>query len=87
MFTNIGGKLKMVAQVFAWIGIGASLLGGAVMIFSGGFLAGLLVAALGALLSWISALAMYGFGELVENSDIRTNLAIKADQERAAKQQ
>lgn len=32
---------------------------------------------IGVLLSWISSFKLYGFGVLVENSDIRTELAVK----------
>lgn len=87
MFTNIGGKIKIVAQVITWIGIVCSVISGVVLVINAGFIPGLLTAVFGSLFSWLGALAMYGFGELVENSDIRTNLAIKADAERSEKQQ
>lgn len=32
--------------------------------------AGILVAVIGALLSWVGAFILYGFGQLIENSDI-----------------
>lgn len=78
MFANVGGKIKAVAQVVTWIGIIGSVIGGIALI-STNFIVGLLTAGVGSLLSWVSALALYGFGELVENSDISTNLAVKAD--------
>ena len=34
-----------------------------------GFITGLLTAVVGSLFSWIGSLALYGFGQLVENSD------------------
>lgn len=83
MFANAGGKIKAVAQVLTWIGIIGSVIGGIALI-SMNFIAGLLTAGVGSLLSWVSALALYGFGELVENSDIRTNLAVKADRQKNA---
>lgn len=73
MFDNIGAKLKIVAKVFFWIGVAfcaltilgglasaQSLQEGLVAIISG--LAGVLV-------SWISSWVLYGFGQLIENSD------------------
>ena len=70
MFDNIGNKLKNVAQVFAWLGIGASaLIGIIVTIAYKTPLPGLLIIGLGCLGSWISSLVMYGFGQLIENTD------------------
>ena len=81
MFANVGGKIKAVAQVLTWIGIIGSVIGGLSMT-SANFLVGILIAVVGALLSWVGSLALYGFGELVENSDISTNLAVKADRQK-----
>lgn len=84
MFTNIGTKIKTTAKVFAWVGIILSVLAGVALTMSAGFIGGILVAIVGSLLSWVGSLALYGFGELVENSDIRTNLAVKADRQKNA---
>lgn len=84
MFTNIGTKIKTTAKVFAWVGIILSVLAGVALTISAGFIGGILVAIVGSLLSWVGSLALYGFGELVENSDIRTNLAVKADRQKNA---
>ncbi len=79
MFNNVGSKLQTMAKVFTWIGIACSAISGVAMMFGGGLmiLSGLLTIALGSLCSWLSSLAMYGFGEMVENSNIRTELAVK----------
>jgi hypothetical protein len=71
MFDNIGSKLKAVAQVFAWLGIGASALIGLIVMFANEDtpVPGLLIIGLGCLGSWISSLGMYGFGQLIENTD------------------
>ena len=90
MFSNIGNKLKTAAKILLWAGIAVSAIGGIAMIASGSafrsvnpmILPGLITMIGGALLAWISALGLYGFGELVENSDIRTNIAAKQDMER-----
>lgn len=72
MFDNIGGKIKIVAQTLCWIGIVASVIIGIVFISQGEetILLGLLIALIGALSSWIGSFITYGFGQLIENSDI-----------------
>ncbi len=90
MFSNIGNKLKTAAKIILWVGIAVSVIGGIVIIADGSverrtnpmILPGLMTMIGGAFVSWISALGLYGFGELVENSDIRTNIAAKQDMER-----
>ena len=72
MFDNIGGKIKTLAQVVCWIGIIASFLIGIILIKQDEdtALIGLLVLILGSLFSWIGSFMTYGFGQLIENSDI-----------------
>ena len=87
MFDNIGGKIKGVARVFCWIGIIASLLIGLIMMVTGFntprgdmmVVIGLAVMIVGSLLSWVGSLVTYGFGELVQNSCIQTELAVKQE--------
>lgn len=77
MFNNIGNKIKTYAEVVSWIGIIACIIIGVISIISGiasatigPIIVGLLVALIGCLTCWISAFVLYGFGQLVENSDI-----------------
>lgn len=72
MFEKIGQKIKILAQVVAWIGIAISYIAGIVLMAreDGNPLAGLLIMALGSLSSWIGSFMTYGFGQLIENSDI-----------------
>ena len=75
MFSNIGGKIKAVAKIVTWIGIICSVLAGigtgmAANNVAVGIISGIIVAVVGAVASWIGSLALYGFGQLVENSDI-----------------
>lgn len=82
MFDNIGSKIKTLASVICWLGIiGCVLCGIALMIAIRrfGFLIGLFIIIFGSLFSWISSFVLYGFGEIVENSDIRTELAVKSE--------
>lgn len=71
MFDNIGSKLKAVAEVFAWLGIIASSIFGLVIMFANEDtpLPGLIIIVVGCLGSWLSSLSMYGFGQLIENTD------------------
>ena len=76
MYRNIGAKIKTLAAVLAWVGIIVSVIAGIVMIGIGvdsrdgeAMMAlGLGYIVLGPLLSWISSLVLYGFGELVDRS-------------------
>ena len=80
MFSNIGGKIKVTAKVFCWIGIIVSVASGLGMIVAGfsgmwtqaasivTILGGIGTALLGSLLSWVGSFMMVGFGELIENT-------------------
>ena len=81
MFRNIGRKIKTLALVLFWIslasGVIASLIGGIVrfidgrvaMIFAG---IGIIIfgAAFSFLVSWIGSFFMYGFGQLIDDTEI-----------------
>ena len=68
MFTNIGSKIKALAQIVCWAGIIGSVISGIAIIEDAGVL-GLMIILLGSLISWISSFAVYGFGQLIENTD------------------
>lgn len=73
MFQNIGGKIKLVVKFFCWIGIITSIILGIVIMNGRSEFAGIMgavVAIVGSLLSWLGSILIYGFGQLVENSDI-----------------
>ena len=67
MFENIGEKIKTLATVISILGIGISCIYGLALIGQK-FGAGILVAGIGSLISWISSFALYGFGELIETN-------------------
>ena len=91
MFNNIGGKIKKIAKILCWIGIGFSVLFGILIMTAGNqmqltvngtyataptALMGILFIIIGSLASWIGSLFAYGFGQLIENTDsIRSNTA------------
>ena len=72
MFDNIGGKIKTLASVIAWLGIIVSVIIGIMLMSTAEefIIAGLIIAIVGSISSWIGSFLLYGFGELVENSAI-----------------
>ena len=76
MFRNTGKKIKEIARIYCIIGFLAFILWGIIAVVMG-FLqtnaiwvgVGLFLIIWGPLSSWITALFLYGFGKLVENSD------------------
>lgn len=91
MFDNVGRKIKAWAKALCWVGVILSIGLGIALILIGdsqGYYnpANLVLSCTGAawlvigpVFSYISALAMYGLGELVANSDIRTELAMEKE--------
>ena len=71
MFGNIGGKIKSLAQITTWLGIISSVIWGVVLMATDEDLipAGIIIALLGSLVSWVSSFVLYGFGQLIENTD------------------
>jgi len=67
MFDNIGGKIKTLAKVVCWIGIIVSVILG---LLSRNAITALLFIGIGSLGSWIGSFMTYGFGQLIENTDI-----------------
>lgn len=73
MFNNIGSKIKSLATVICWIGIIGSVIGGVALMCNDDeelIVIGIITALFGSLFSWIGCFFLYGFGQLVENSDI-----------------
>ena len=82
MFDNIGDKICGLAKIVCWIGIGFSvlmglgiMLGGCAAISDSGigvaiatFFGGLFVAAIGSLVSWLSCLQLYAYGEITRRT-------------------
>lgn len=71
MFDNIGSKIKDLALIVCWLGITISVISGLAIILSNEetVFVGLLIVLLGSAGSWIGSLVVYGFGQLIENSD------------------
>ena len=79
MFDNIGGKIKSLAMFFCCIGVIVSFVFGIVLITKKFFLWGILVIIIGSLMSWIGSWVLYGFGQLIENSDILVSRNFKSE--------
>lgn len=75
MFDDIAGKIKALAKVTCGLGIAASIMGAFALWaqsspYNSTTSAGVLVLVLGSLASWIGSFFTYGFGELIENTNI-----------------
>ena len=84
MFSDIGEKIKGMAKFFCWLGIIGCIIGGIIMISQGSEMnryayhygtpgqglitGGILMIIVGPLLSWLSSLTLYGFGELISRA-------------------
>jgi len=82
MFDNVGNKIKDVAELFCWLGILCSILLGLGLILSLnvsiiGIFIGIVVIIVGSFMSWVGSLITYGIGEMVQNSCIQTEIAVK----------
>ena len=69
MFNNIGKKIKALAAIIAGIGMTFSIVYFIVLIRENLLKVGANAVVLIAVLSWVCAFILYGFGQLVENSD------------------
>ena len=72
MFDNISRKIKILAYVCTIVGILASLIIGVEMLNSHNS-DGMTVMILGSFISWVTSFTLYGFGQLIENTDIIAN--------------
>ena len=71
MYNNVGAQIKSVGVVFAvFLGI-MSFIAGVSCFFLGaiGVIIGLFVMFIGIFMAWVTSIFIYGFGQLVENSD------------------
>jgi hypothetical protein len=68
MFDNIGSKIKTVATTLTALGIALSVLAGIVILCEGDA-SGLFIMIFGSLFSWLGSFLLYGFGQLIENTD------------------
>lgn len=81
MYTNIGGKIKMLAKIVCFLGIIGSLIYGICVFATYYWMRGTGIAIMlgGPLLSWIGSFFTYGFGELIEKTTVIAEAAAKDD--------
>lgn len=83
MFSNIGEKIKTLAEVICIIGIVTSIIAAIVMFSNSEIGLGFLLLILAPLLFWISSFTLYGFGEIIvllkQNIDKQTEIIKKLD--------
>ena len=77
MFENVGGKIKFLAKTMCWLGIVSFIFLGLALIYIGGTkeapimaIQGVIYLIFGPIVSWIGSWFFYGFGRLIENSEI-----------------
>lgn len=68
MFENAGSKIRIYAEAFFAVEAVAAVIGGIVLMINEMFLPGLIVALVGILVAYVTALFLAAFGELVESS-------------------
>jgi len=69
VFRNIASKLKTAAGVLFALGAVGSVIGGILLMTRSLIAVGLVVLIGGMLLSWLCSIFVYGFGQLIENTD------------------
>lgn len=83
MFSNIGEKIKTLAEVICIIGIVTSIIAAIVMFSNSEIGLGFLLLILAPILFWISSFTLYGFGEIIvllkQNIDKQTEIIKKLD--------
>ncbi len=78
MFENIGEKIKSLAKICTYIGIAIFMMLEIVAIaLIKNIFIGLIITGVGFFISWISSFLLYGFGEIISQSQIIANNTIK----------
>ena len=70
MYNNICGKIKSLAVWIFIVEAIAAIIGGITLIANDNGLVGFLTIVFGPIAAWVSSWLLYGFGQLIENSDI-----------------
>ena len=70
MFDDIGKKIKNIAVLFTTFCIIGGLIGGILLLARGTLVLGLVLLIAVPVASWVSSFALYGFGQLIENTDL-----------------
>ncbi len=76
MFRDVGRMLKLAGKLLFYVGIGFSVLYGLFSLLDG-WLTGIIIMLIGPAFAWVASLVVYGIGEMIENSDIQTEIMLK----------
>lgn len=74
MFENIGGKIKTLAKVITFLGIGLSVAFGFLLIVGKDYMSGLVTIIVGVLVSWIGSFVLYSWGEVIDELKEQTKI-------------
>lgn len=74
MFDQIGEKIKTLAVVITILGIIVSCVAGIALCIRGAVFIGILIVVIGSLTSWLGSFLLYGFGQLISNTDILVSI-------------
>lgn len=88
MFDNSGNKIKAVTKIFCLLGITCSIVFGLILIITGSnipngdvtIVIGIAIMIVGSFMSWVSSLVTYGIGEMIQNSCVQTEIAMRSFQ-------
>ena len=70
LFDDIGGKIKSLARVMCGAGMVVSFIAGIMQFVDEKLVLGCITIILGCISSWLGSFLLYGFGQLIQNSDI-----------------
>ena len=68
MYNNIGGKIKTLAQVSFFVEAAGAIISGLALIVNENWW-GIFIVLGGPIVAWVSSWLLYGFGQLISNSD------------------
>lgn len=71
MYHNVGNKIKVLAELVAALGMIGSVAVGLLLLPKTSLhpWVGVAIIAAGCVIAWASSITLYGFGQLIENSD------------------
>ncbi|MBR5473728.1 MAG: hypothetical protein IKU82_07055 [Clostridia bacterium] len=70
MDSNVGEKIKNSAIIYRWIGIAFFIITGVILLFTGAVFVAIVEVFTGIGIVMLSSLVLYGFGQLIENTQV-----------------
>ncbi len=69
MFNRVGDKIRTLAQIICIISMVLVVVWGLSLMADGAIFEAVIIMAIGIIVSWLGALVLFGFGQLISNSD------------------